>query len=72
MQPSTDTSTLLRRALAGQNLELDAGAYRLHDLTQIALVLRPDARLAIRHAGHMTPLERASIASVGRGQVLFL
>lgn len=73
MQPVVeDTHTLVRRALAGQNLDLDGANYPLHDLTQIALVLRPDARLAIRHADHMSPLERASIASVGRGQVVFV
>ncbi len=67
-----DTHTLLRYALAGQDLELDGGAYRLHDLTQIALMLQPQASLAIRHADHMTPLERASIASAGRGRVVFV
>lgn len=67
-----DTRTLLRRALAGQDLDLDGAAYPLHDLTQIALMLQPQARLAIRHAGHMSPLERASICSAGRGQVVFL
>ncbi len=67
-----DTRTLLRRALAGQDLDVDGGAYRLHDLTQIALMLQPQASLAIRHADHMTPLERASIASAGRGRVVFL
>lgn len=67
-----DARTLLRRALAGQDLDLDASAYPLHDLTQIAVVLQPQARLAIRHADHMTPLERASIVSAGRGCVIFL
>ena len=67
-----DTRSLLRRALSGQNLDVDAGAYKLHDLTQVALVLQPQASLAIRHADHMSPLERASIASVGRGRVVFL
>ena len=67
-----DTRTLLLRALDGQDLDLDGDAYPLHDLTQIALVLRPEASLAIRHAEHMTPLERASIASAGRGRVVFL
>ncbi len=72
MHPATDdTRTLLRLALAGQNLELDGAAYRLHDLTQIALMLQPQASLAIRHADHMSPLERASIASAGRGRVVF-
>lgn len=67
-----DTRTLLRRALAGQNLDLDGSVYPLHDLTQVALMLQPQASLAIRHTQHMTPLERASIASVGRGRVVFL
>ena len=67
-----DTRSLLRRALAGQDLDLDASAYPLHDLTQVALMLQPQARLAIRQATHMSPLERASIASAGRGRVMFL
>lgn len=67
-----DIRTLLRRALTGQSLDLDGSVYPLRDLTQIAAVLQPQASLAIRHADHMTPLERASIASVGRGHVVFL
>lgn len=69
---SDDTRALLRRALSGQNLDLDGSVYKLHDLTQVALMLHPQASLAIRHADHMSPLERASIASVGRGRVVFL
>ncbi len=67
-----DIRTLLRRALTGQSLDLDGSVYPLHDLTQVAAVLQPQASLAIRNADHMTPLERASIASVGRGRVVFL
>ena len=72
MQPSLDTRNLLRRALAGESLTLDRDHYTLHDLTQVALALRPDAKLAICHADAMSPLERASIASVGKGSVHFI
>ncbi len=66
-----DTRLLLRRALAGENLDVDGEALSLHDLTQIAIALQPEADLAIRHASAMTPIERASIATAGRGRVLF-
>ena len=64
--------SLMRRALAGESLTLDRDDHSLHDLTQVALALMPGAALSIRHAAFMTPLERASIASVGRGRVVFL
>lgn len=72
MRPLNDTKILLRRALEGESLTLDRDRYTLHDLTQVALAIQPEANLAIRHAEFMTPLERATIASVGRGRVLFL
>ena len=63
---------MLRRALAGESLTLDREAFTLHDLTQIAVALREDANLAIRNAGIMTPIERASVQSAGRGRIVFL
>ncbi len=67
-----NTTMLLRRAFAGESFTLDSDRYSLHDLTQVALSLRPDANLAIRHADHMSPIERASIESAGDGRVIFL
>ena len=64
--------SLLRRALAGDSFALDYGTYSLHDLTQIALALRPEAGLAIRHAELMSPIERASVATAGNGRVSFV
>ena len=63
---------LLRRAFAGESLTIDRNDHSLHELTQIALALRPDAGLAIVHAAAMSPLERASVATVGKGRVEFL
>ena len=76
MQPAMkkleDTTTLLRRALSGESLTLDREAFSLHDLTQIAVALREGANLAIRNGDLMTPIERASIATAGRGRIVFL
>ena len=71
MDTAEDTRHLMRRALAGENLNIDSASYSLHDLTQLAVALQPGADLAIRHAATMTPIERASIATVGKGRVLF-
>lgn len=68
---SVDIKPLLRRAIAGENLALDSLDHSLHDMTQIAVALQPGADLAIRNASIMTPIERASIACVGKGRVLF-
>ena len=65
-------TTLLRRALAGESLTLDRVTHSLHDLTQVALALREDANLAIRNADLMSPIERASVASVASGRIVFL
>ena len=67
-----DTKGLLARALAGESLTLDRIIHSLHDLTQIAVALREDANLAIRNADLMSPIERASVESVGRGRIVFL
>ena len=71
METPDDKRRLLRRALAGEDLNIDSTSYSLHDLTQLAVALQPGADLAIRHAATMTPIERASIATVGKGRVLF-
>lgn len=71
MDMPNDKKTLLRRALAGENLALDSSAYTLHDLTQIAVALQPGAGLSIRNTSMMTPIERASISTVGKGRVMF-
>ena len=71
-ETSNDKTKLLRRALEGESLTLDRVTHTLHDLTQIAVALREDANLAIRNADLMSPIERASVASVGRGRVVFL
>ena len=70
--PSGDFRGMLRHALAGGSMTLDRHAFSLHDLTQLALALQPGATLAIRDADLMTPIERASIATVGRGHVVFV
>ena len=67
-----DAKILVRRALEGESLIVDGGDYTLHDLTQIAVALQPEANLAIRHAKVMTPIERASISTAGRGRIVFL
>lgn len=71
MDTVDDRRYLLRCALAGDNLNIDSTSYSLHDLTQFAAALQPGSDLAIRHASTMTPIERASIATVGKGRVLF-
>lgn len=71
MDQPIDTKQLLRRALAGENLSLDGASYTLHDMTQIAVAVQPGSDLAIRNAFMMSPIERASIATAGRGRVLF-
>ena len=68
----TNTSSLLRRAIAGESLTIDGDAHSLHEMTQLAVALREDANLAIRNAQLMSPLERASVESVGRGRIIFL
>ena len=67
-----DTKTLTRRALAGESFTVDREPYSLHELTQVAVALRPDAAMAIRGASALTPIERASIESVSPGRVVFL
>ena len=69
---SEPTPHLLRRALDGENLTLDGDRHTLHDLTQVALAMRSEATLAIVHGSHMTPLEQASVATVGKGRVTFV
>ena len=72
MQAAIPAKELILRAMTGGSVDISGFGYSLHDLTQIALALKPDAQLAIRDANDMTPLERASIASVGTGRVVFL
>ena len=72
LHEAQDAKDLLRRALAGESFLLDRAVCTLHDLTQIALALRPGANLAIRHSDLMTPIEKSSIATVARGRVVFL
>lgn len=72
MTRAEEKRAMLRRALAGESLTLDRDAFTLHDLTQIAVALRENANLAIRNAGMMTPIERASVESAGRGRIVFL
>lgn len=67
-----ETKALLRRALAGESFTVDREAYSLHDLTQIAVALRPEANLAIRNAALMSPIERSSVATAGKGRIVFL
>ena len=71
VQARGDVRALLRRAFAGESLALDRDVHSLHELTQVALALKPGATLTICHAAFMAPIERASIASVGRGRVVF-
>lgn len=72
LSQDTTTNSLLRRAIAGESLTIDGDAHSLHELTQLAVALREDANLAIRNAQLMSPIERASVASVGRGRIVFL
>lgn len=67
-----EARTLIRRAFEGESLILDGADYTLHELTQIAVALQPEANLAIRHAKIMSPIERASIATAARGRIVFL
>ena len=67
-----ETKAILRRVIAGESVTLDRDRFTLHELTQVAVTLRPEAQLAIRHADTMSPIEQASIACVGRGRVVFL
>ena len=72
MTHENTTSSLLRRAIAGESLTIDGDAHSLHEMTQLAVALRKDANLAIRNARLMSPIERASVASVGHGRIVFL
>ncbi len=72
LRAGADIRALLRRAFAGESLALERDDHSLHDLTQVALALKPHATLTLRFAATMTPIERASIASVGKGRVVFL
>lgn len=72
LRQDTSTTTLLRRAIAGESLTIDGDVHSLHEMTQIAVALREDANLAIRNARLMTPIERASVESAGRGRIVFL
>ena len=72
MRATIPTKELVVRAMTGGSVDVSGVDYALHDLTQIALALKPDARLVVRDAEIMTPLERASIASVGIGRIVFL
>ena len=72
MTVAEETKSLVRRALAGESFTIDREAYSLHELTQIAVALRPEANLAIRNAALMSPIERASIATAGGGRIVFL
>ena len=72
MEANADTKTIVRRALAGESFIVDGLAYSLHELTQIAIAVQPEANLAIRHAEIMSPIERASIATAARCRVVFL
>lgn len=62
---------MLKRALDGESFVVDREHYTLHDMTQIALALKPGAHLTIVHSALMSPIERASIASVGQGRIVF-
>ena len=66
-----DVREKMRHAFAGASMTVDRHVYSLHDLTQLALAMQPRATLAIQNAETMTPIERASIATVGRGHVVF-
>ena len=69
---NTSTTSLLRRVIAGESLTIDGDTHSLHELTQLAVALREDANLAIRNGQLMSPIERASVASAGRGRIIFL
>ncbi len=65
------TKDLLTLALSGLDVSADASACSLHDLTQLAVALGPDAKLTVLNWGHLTPIEQACITSARPGQVSF-
>ena len=72
MPLASDHHAVLRRALDGENVTLDSDRHSLHQITQVAAALNAGANLIIHHGRLLTPLERATIQSVGRGHISFL
>ena len=70
-QDATAVKVLVAETLCGSDMDIDASAFSLHDITQLAAALRPGASLTIRNSGALSPLEQASISSVMPGQVRF-
>ena len=74
--PSRQTPVAVRalvaETLCGSDMDVDARALSLHDVTQLAAALRPGAVLKVRNSGTLSPIEQASIASVMPGQVHFV
>ena len=66
-----DAKTLICRALLGESINVDRDRYTLHELTQIAVALTRGATLTLHDAADLTPLERASIETVGKGRIVF-
>lgn len=62
---------LIAAAIYGADVAADAAHHRLHDLTQIAAVLRPERTLSVANGHLLTPIEQASIATAATGKVLF-
>jgi hypothetical protein len=71
MRTTTDMRQLVRRAQDGRTLDVDSQSFTLDDLTQIAVALQPGADLLVHHASRMTPIERACLATHGKGRIIF-
>jgi hypothetical protein len=62
---------LIATALLDRSLSVDAARFNLHELTQIAVALRPERVMTVQSAERLSPIEQAAIASASSGQVHF-
>jgi hypothetical protein len=61
----------LKQALSGADVVADAMTLGLHDLTQLAAAVRPNAKLIVVNSDFLSPLERACVATANPGHVVF-
>jgi hypothetical protein len=59
------------KALSGADIVADALIFGLHDLTQLAALLRSNAKLTVLNSDFLSPLEKSCIATAKPGHVNF-
>ncbi len=62
---------LIATALLDRSLSADAVLFNLHELTQLAAVLRPGRTMTVKSSQRLSPIEQAAIATAALGQVQF-